>query len=82
MSRPVQLGRVVVAVAAWVGAADVALGDRSGEAEPERRELFEDLLEAPLVLGRDRLLLVVGVWLGVLVGHRGRVRPRTTVLIP
>jgi hypothetical protein len=78
----VQLGRVVVAVAAWVGAADVALGDRSGEAEPERRELFEDLLEALLVLGRDWLLLVVGVGLGVGVGHRDRGRPRTTVLIP
>ena len=72
----------MVAVAAWVGAADVALGDRSGEAEPERRELFEDRLEASLVLVRDRLLLVVGVGLGVLVGHRGRVRPVATVLIP
>ena len=69
---PVKLGRVVVAVAAGWGSGCGAWRPFRG-GKPERRELFEDLLEVSLVLGRDRLLLVVGVGSGVLVGHRGRV---------
>jgi hypothetical protein len=65
----VELGRVAVAVAARVGAADLSFGDRSGEAVSERRELVEDLVEALVVLERDRLLLVGGLGLGVVVGH-------------
>jgi hypothetical protein len=59
----VELGRVGVAAAALVGAADLSFGDRSGEAEAERPELLNEFFEAALVL--------VGVGLGVFVGRRG-----------